>query len=743
MMKAIKLLVLGCALVCLGVSFSFSGGKPNKKPRGTAKTPRESYGLTIPEFSTVPKIDGVLDNPLWGKAAVIEDFTQFEPLEGAVPSEKTKAYLAYDKNNLYLAFRCFDSNPKAIRACLTQRDKAEQDDEVTIYLDTFNDKKRAFVFQINPCGIQTDGILTEGTGRRRMGFERFDRNWDTYFLADAHMDDQGYTVEMAIPFKSLRFPNADSQKWGLKIVRSIRRKNEEDHWPPHSRDVNGFLVQSGIIEFNGRIEKGKNIEIMPVVTGLQQTGDKFRPEAGLNLKWGVTSDMVFDSTYNPDFSQVEADMPQIDVNQRYALYFPEKRPFFLEGRDYFDTPFELIYTRTIVNPQWGVKLTGKTKGFTMGVLSAMDVNSPEITILDPAEEDGGEDNGEPEILYRSLVNVLRLKKDLFSESSIGIILTDKEEGASWQNLTSNYNRVAGVDGQFKFLNSNRFNFQAVGSMTKWGPEKTGLVPAYTFSLSHNSRHLQLSADYSSIPPDFEASLGFFRRKDIRFFSTRAGYAFLPQNDLIVTIRPSVEYRRIYDFGGNLTDDEYSVSCFLSGWRQTFLWTNFSSGLERYNGVNFYQKDFMIGLGSEPLSWLSGEIRYFFGDGIYYDLDPYLGYETGLETSLMLKPLSNLALAYSYANNTFYKEKGGANVYKINVISQRINYQITRPLSLRLITDYNDYYKELYASVLLSYEYRPGTVFYIGVDDNQARDENGIFRGTGRYYFIKFSYWWRV
>jgi len=714
----------------------FSAMGPSK-----AAKPASTHAISIPEFASPPKIDGVLDDPFWETGTVIEDFTQFSPLEGGTPSEKTSAYLGHDKDNLYIALRCFDSNPKAIRACLTPRDKAPADDGVTIYLDTFNDRKRAFVFQINPCGIQTDGIMTEGSGRRRMGFERFDRTWDTFFLADARVDELGYTVEMAIPFKSLRFPNRNYQTWGIKIQRSIPRKNEEIYWPPHTRDSNGFLVQAGTLNISGPIARGKNVEVMPVVTALKATGRRFDPQGGLNFKWGLTSDMVLDSTFNPDFSQIEADMPQIDVNQRYALYYPEKRPFFLEGKDFFDTPLELVYTRTIVDPQWGFKLTGKTRGMTVGLLSSLDMNSPEISL---AESESGDEEEETEgPLYRSLVNVFRLKKDLFSESYIGLIATDKEAGLSGESLTADFNRVAGVDGHFKFLRYNRLSFQAVGSMTRIGAEKTGFVPTFSLGLVHSSRHLQVMADFISIPPDFEASLGFFRRKDIRSMNVRAGYALLPQNEWIVSIRPSIEYRRIYDFSGTRTDDEYSLSCFLSGWRQTYMWAWYTSGLERYEGVNFYKKDLMLGLGTEPLSWLGAEIRYNFGDGIYYDINPYLGYKSSLEMQFVLKPFSNLNVSYSLGNDRFYKGRGGEAVYKVNIISQRLSYQVSRPLSVRLITDYNDYYGRLYVSALLSYEYRPGTVFFFGVDDNREKDFRGFFRGTGRYYFIKFSYWWRA
>lgn len=700
----------------------------------------DPYFTKIPEFPAAPKIDGRLDNPLWQQGAILKNFTQYEPEEGAPPTEKTEAYLGYDAHNLYIAVRCYDSQPEAIRACLTKRDEVWGDDIVTIYLDTFNDKKRAFVFQVNACGVQVDGIYTETRrrGRGRMSFDQIDRNWDTFFLAEASIDDKGYVVELAIPFKSLRFPNRRPQVWGFQIQRQIRRKNEEIYWHPRSRDINGFLIQTGTIEIPGDIARGKNLEIMPVTTGLKQLGSQFDPDFGLNLKYGLTSDLTLDLTYNPDFSQVEADMPQIDVNQRYALYYPEKRPFFLEGKDFYDTPFELIYTRTIIDPKWGIKLSGKLGKTTLGFLSAYDETPPPLEYKEFSTDDYSQ------TAQRAWVNVFRLKQDLYPESHLGFILTDKEMGSGWNNLSQHYNRVVGVDGYFKIKRYNRLSFQVVGSQTKIGENKTDWVPAAQFNFNHTSRHWTFSFDFNRIPEEFVASSGFFRRKDIQFFNSRLGYVFLPMNQWIISIRPSLSYRRIYDFNNTLTDEEYSLNLFINGWRQSHIFANLESSMERYGGINFHKKNLMLSFSSEPFAWLSGNIRFSVGDAIYYHPDsPYLGYKISRSMMLTLRPLANLRLFYTYNNDNFFKDRGGEKVYKINIISQRITYQISKTLSIRLITDYNDYYQKLYTSLLFSYELRPGTVFYLGFEDNQEKDESGIFRTEGRFYFIKFSYWWRI
>ena len=334
----------------------------------------EKKVLEIPRFSSSPKIDGILENPLWEEQALkIEDFFQLSPKEGGKPTEKTIAYIGYDEKNLYFAFRCYDSEPKKIRASVTNRDNAIDDDWIVIFLDTFNEKRRAFTFFVNPIGVQIDAIRVEEGGNDNM-----DSTWDTVFFSDGKIDEKGYTVEIAIPFKSLRFPDKEEKIWGITLGRNIPRKGEIITWPKFSRDIPGLLAQESEIIIRGNVEKGKNLEIMPVFTSLKTQEKKADFQPGVNLKYGVSSDLTLDLTINPDFSHIEADAPQIDINQRFALYYPEKRPFFLEGMEIFRFPeIEMVYTRRIINPAWGGKMTGKMGRFTYGILSAYDLDPTE------------------------------------------------------------------------------------------------------------------------------------------------------------------------------------------------------------------------------------------------------------------------------------------------------------------------------------------------------------------------------
>ncbi|MDH5715303.1 MAG: carbohydrate binding family 9 domain-containing protein, partial [Candidatus Aminicenantes bacterium] len=330
--------------------------------------------LKIPRLTSPPKIDGILENPVWEQEALkIEEFLQFAPKEKGTPSEKTVAYLGYDQKNLYIAIRCYDSEPQKIRASITNRDNLYDDDWVVIFLDTFNERRRAFEFFINPVGVQGDAIRTEEGGN-----ENESDSWDTAFYTDGKINEEGYTIEMALPFKSIRFPDKENKVWNIAIGRNIPRKGEIITWPGMSREIPGLIVQGREFLIQGKVEKGKNLEVMPLITSLKTQDEKVDLQPGVNLKYGVSSDITLDFTLNPDFSHIEADAPQIDINQRFALYYSEKRPFFLEGMEIFQFPeIEMVYTRRIINPFLGAKLTGKVGRLTYGFLSAYDLNPTE------------------------------------------------------------------------------------------------------------------------------------------------------------------------------------------------------------------------------------------------------------------------------------------------------------------------------------------------------------------------------
>ncbi|MFW6160879.1 MAG: DUF5916 domain-containing protein, partial [Acidobacteriota bacterium] len=453
--------------------------------------------LSIPLLSKTPKIDGVLDNDLWEqKALKIESFLQFVPKEKGVPTEKTVAYIGMDKKNLYIAFRCYDSQPQKLRAAVTNRDNIIDDDWVLVSLDTFNEKRRAFWFFINPHGVQMDGIrIEEGGG------DNLDVSWDAVFYSEGKIDGEGYTVEMSIPFKSLRFPDKKNKRWGLVLTRTIARTGEIVSWPPVSKNIPGLLTQQYIIRIDEEVERGKNFELMPVATSLKKKDQKADLQPGMNFKWGISSDMTLDMAVNPDFSQIEADAPQIDVNQRFALYYPEKRPFFLEGMEIFRFPeIEMVYTRRIIEPLAGAKLTGKTGRFTYGLLSAYDTS--------PTESIWHVHNGEGHGSDNALFNILRVKADIFSESYVGFCLADKE-------IDGSYNKVAGLDGQLKFKQKFFLSFQAMAAKTKYGQEKTDLVPAVYTDFSYFSKHIGGGVYWMSMHPDFEASSGFINRVDYK------------------------------------------------------------------------------------------------------------------------------------------------------------------------------------------------------------------------------------
>jgi hypothetical protein len=683
--------------------------------------------LTIPRLQVRPEIDGVLDNPLWEEQALkIDGFLQLSPKEKGTPSEKTVAYIGYDDENLYLAFRCFDTDKNGVRASVTTRDNCIDDDWVVVFLDTFNEKRRAFVFFVNPLGIQIDGLRTEEGGNDNMNM-----SWDTVFRSEGKIDEEGYTVEMSIPFKSLRFPAGPPIRWNVVLGRNIPRKGEVIIWPPVSRQIPGLLVQGQEIILEGQVERGKNLELMPVVTSLQR--EKGRPDLqpGVNVKYGVSSDMTADLTLNPDFSHIEADAPQIDINLRYALRYPEKRPFFLEGMEIFQFPeIEMVYPRRIIDPLWGAKLSGKMGGWTYGLLSAYD-QKPTESLWEVHGNGGTKDE-------KALFNIVRLKRDILGQFYVGFSLTDKE-------IDGSFNRVAGLDGQFRFKNRFFFSFQALASKTKWEGKETGLAPALYSEFSYFTKHWSAGAWWKSIHPDFEAAAGFVNRVDYRSGGVYSSLTLYPDKKYLNAIFLNLSLGRRDGYFDGVTQDTWTrgmIQFRLTEFNRLFFLVQ--NGLERYENRDFWKTTYTIETENNLIRWLPFYLYFQTGDAINYDPDdPFLGWSTTLGLSLNFKPSPRLQLGLDYSRNSFWQQRGGEKLWDYDVIRQKTTFQFSRRLSLRAILDYNFFYDRIFGSFLFSYVVNPGTVFFLGIDTNAIQDEGRQWKRQNYSLFIKFSYWWRL
>jgi hypothetical protein len=683
--------------------------------------------LNIPKLSQKPKIDGVIENPLWEREALkIEDFLQFAPKEKGEPSQKTVAYIGYDHKNLYFAFRCYDTESKKIRASVTNRDGCIDDDWIIVFLDTFNEKRRAFSFFVNPIGVQIDAIRTEEGGSDKM-----DLSWDTVFYSTGKIDEEGYTVEMAIPFKSLRFPDRERKIWGISIGRNIPRNGEIISWPFYSREIPGLLTQGKEISILGDVEKGKNLEIMPVLTSLTTQDEKADFQPGANIKYGVSSDLTLDFTLNPDFSHIEADAPQIDINQRFALYYPEKRPFFLEGMEIFQFPqIEMVYTRRIIEPLVGGKATGKIGRFTYGLLTTYDV-SPTESLWEVSNGEVNEDDN-------ALFNIFRMKTDVFSESYLGFCLADKE-------IDGSYNRVAGIDGALRFENKYFFTFQAIASKSKFEEEETGFAPALYADLFYFTKKMYAGLYWMSMHPDFEASSGFVNRVDYKMLGTYLTFRFFPEKKLLNVWAINLSAGQRNDYFGSDTQDIWATGELYFEFNQWSRMTvNFTREMEKYEGIDFKRNSITIQGETNLIGWMPLTFYFETGDSIDYDSDdPFLGWSNTYGLYLNFKPSKRLQMSVDFNKSTFWEERGGKQLWDYNVVRQSTTYQISKTLSLRAIVDYNHYYKEWYGSFLVSWVLKPGTVFFLGLDSNLLKDEFGHYTREGYSIFVKFSYWWRT
>ena len=728
------------------------GAPPAARPARTASTqPPSGAGFAIGGRRSVqaqrtdepPAIDGRLDDAVWRGAALVTDFTQTNPVEGAAPTERTEVWIAYDADHLYFAFHAHYTNPDEMRANRVDRDQIRRDDWIAVMFDTFLDQQRAYRFSVNAYGVQGDAILQGGRSMRGPPGGGGDTSWDALFETGGARVTDGWTAEMAIPFKSLRYPSrgAGEHRWGFQITRTMQTKDETVVWSPMTRAVAGTLNQMGVLAGLRSLSQSRNLEFLPTATGIQlgQLTDagyvegEAEPDLGLNVKYGLTSNLTADFAINPDFSQIESDRPQIETNQRYPLFFPELRPFFLEGQEIFDTPgrTNLVHTRTIVDPQIGGKLTGKAGAATLGVLYANDEAPGKFD--DPNAYGFGQ---------TADFFIGRARYDVYAESYVGAIVTDRE-------FLDSYSRVAGVDGRFRIGRNHSAEFLAVTSAHRDldGHFRSG--PAYDLRFRRDARRLSYRFDFNSIDPDFRTDAGFVRRVDTQRFDADVEYDWWPES-WIISWGPSFRYLRNVDHAGVLQDEDFRGDVSLRFARNVFFRADGRREMERFQGIDFHKTRFSMRNGISSSRRFSLFYGVDWGQQIRFVENPFLGRMFDYNVSLTVLPTSRLNTRFSLDTARFRDVNTDALVFDVKILRAFTTYQFTDRLLARNILEHDTGNGKVGINVLFTYRVNAGTALYVGYDD---RLQEGIFLDRERFhdhrlqrqrraFFTKFQYLFR-
>lgn len=572
-----------------------------KSGERSAAYARKDGKARIQRFDTPPVVDGILTDTVWQQATVFGDFLQTQPGDNIAPSHPTEVLMGYDAKNLYIAFRIIQTREK-VRASVARRDNIFDDDYVGVYLDTFNSKRQAYCLFFNPLGVQADGTFTEGNGE--------DYSLDIVMNSKGVLTPDGFTIEIAIPFKSLRYEAGKDKSWGMHVFRRLKYANNElNSWMPVNRSVSGSLNQAGQITGLDGIETSRQIEITPSFT-LSETGrrtrftfnndpngryvnDGLKGEFGVTAKIGLTPTITLDFAYNPDFAQVEADAPVSTANVRFPIFFPEKRPFFLERIDIFESSLDLVNTRAIVDPDIAAKLTGRHGKNTFGIMYASDnapgnyskderqslLNCIGARINDPDRSCGLERF----INQNADIGVLRLKRDVGKENSLGFFATT-------YNFVDLHNNTASVDGRFRFDKKTVATFQLAGTTSRrnfYEPAldsdvyRTGNGIGYNVYLERSDRNLYMNYLAYGRSKDYAADVGFTPRTDTNYLGSFIRYKTDPD------AKRKIIYKRIqnatnisYDWSGR---GQYFISDTngqLALQRQTYIGGAFQIGREK-------------------------------------------------------------------------------------------------------------------------------------------------------------------
>jgi hypothetical protein len=727
-------------------------------PRATESGTSAFRSVTI-ERSTGPiRIDGDLSDAGWEGAARASGFLEFQPRENATPPVETEVLLTYDDTHLYLGFIARDPDPGQIRATLQQRDQIWNDDFVGLIIDPRGNASLGYFFFANPLGVQGDMQATP---------QGEDPAIDFIYQTAGRITEEGYVVEMAIPFSSLRFPDSPVQSWRISLIRNYPRSSRHMlSWAPFSQNNPCMLCQLGHLEGIEGIRAGGTLELLPALVASQsgrlQNGSdpqsfesgRVTAEPSLGLKYIFRNGWMTEATLNPDFSQVESDAAQVDVNTTFALFYPERRPFFQEGMDLFETRMNVFYSRSINAPQGAVKLTGRSGSTSIGFIGARDEHTPYIL---PFEERSA-------VLQagRSVTNVIRLRHDLQGGSHVGGLVADRRMEGGGAGTT------ASADAMLRFGEVYRLSAHLVGSFTQEpeDPELSKRIPKLTFGtgddsytaafdgesftgyassfqFARNARTWSWNVNYSEASPTYRADAGFQSRNNFRRTTAWNGLTFYPHRYGVERISPSVGGGIGWNFDGERKESWLSPGISATLPRQTNLGINSTFREETFRGVELTGvRRYNLWLNSNFSDPVSVGFNFGSGRSVARTLAvPEVG--TGRDASIWatIKPMQRVVIEPSFTYAELNRQTG-EELYSGYIARTRVNYQFNRELQMRMVVQYNDFAERLDIEPLVVYQLNPFTIFYVGSTyGSQQFDEVG-YVGTDRQYFAKFQYLFR-
>jgi hypothetical protein len=754
-----------------------SEAQPKSQPLPDAKVPLLDRPLSLRDFPDMAPRPELQD-----KLGHLTQFIQTTPVDGAPATEPTEVYMGRTNTTLYFVFLCFDKHPELIRTHLARRENILKDDYVTVNLDPFQDRQRGIEFQVNPNGVQADASWTEANGP--------DYSYDQVWDSDGRITRKGWMALIAIPFRSLRFP-PHSTTWGVVLSRNLPRNSETDFWPRVSANVSGELSQEGTLHLDGLtgVTGSHNIQLTPYALGQNEhtleTLDPNNPffstrnaeaTAGGEVKAVLRDSIIFDATVNPDFSDVESDQPQFTVNQRYPVYFPELRPFFLENASYFATPLTLLYTRNIVRPDVGIRITGKLGRTNLGIL-AIDDREPGQTVQP----------GDPLYNHKADFFVGRASQDLGKGSNIGLMYTDEEFGGG-------FNRIGGADFTWRLNDHWTTLGQLVESATKQNnPASTAFVfpsgysagPAADVQVQRSGHSFNMNDEYQDISKGFTTLVGFLQTANIRSDHIHATYQWFPKHGKIQSYGVETNQNVAFDHAGNrvyhystfdpfvLLPDNIVVAPLVGQNSDT---VGPQDGYPLASNLNFTENFAGFVARGQPSSQLnfnlqalrSGNVNYYPPAG----QSPFLLNQETLQALVSINPIRHLTDDNTYLLDRDHNAHGGQLVYETQTFRTKLNYQFTRAWSARVIVEYDTTLanplqtslprtKQVQSQALLTWLPHPGTVVYIGYN-NDIQNFNHHFCSTlpdsptcdptqpilprgphylndGRQFFIKASY----